>query len=204
MTIDDERLDRMIREAAPRSEPGPELDDVLDRLAAGIARPRRGARWVAPLAAGAVLLSTAAAGYAIWHDTASGDFERAAAARVAALELPPGTDRAAYVAQLAEQGRRSPSSISDLGLNSSASYYAVCAWLTAWDRRQAAGDTAGAAGAVAALDGAVAADPLRATDGGGVVDHLRRVAAAAGRGDREPVAAELGANCAGLPLGEVR
>jgi hypothetical protein len=48
---DDERLDRLIRAIAPETDPGPELDDILNRMAAGIAGSWRRTRWVAPLAA---------------------------------------------------------------------------------------------------------------------------------------------------------
>ncbi|GGN62451.1 hypothetical protein GCM10010112_20610 [Actinoplanes lobatus] len=201
--MDDDRLDLLVREAKPLTvAPDPAL---LHRMARDIARPpllRR--RLVAvPLAAG-VALSLAAAGYMTWHDSASGDFERVVAEHTARLELPPGADRAAYAAQLREQGSRSPSSVSDLAIASSAAYYGVCAWLTAWDRRHTAGDTAGAAQAVEGLNRAVDAGPLAATDGGGVVGNLRRVAAAAARGDRTPVSTELRANCSGLPLDGIR
>lgn len=203
--MNDDDLDLLVRGTAPRPDPGPDLDDVLQRMATGI-RTRGGRRkrlLVAPLAAGAVLL-TAAAGYAVWHDSASPGFESAVASHVSRLELPPGTDRDAYIALLTEQGRQSPTAVSDLAINSSAAYYGVCAWLTAWDIRHDAGDRDGAAEAVTALGRAVEAGPLRATDGGGVVGNLREVAAAAARGDRSPVAAELGANCAGLPLDGIR
>lgn len=203
MTIDDRELDALVRATAPRPDPGPEVDGVLDRMASGIARRRPVRLVAAPLAVVAVLAS-AAAGYAIWHDSASTDFTGVVSRHVSGLELPPGTDRAAYVARFAEQGRRSPSSISDVAVASSVAHYGVCAWLAAWDHRHAAGDTAGATQAVTALNRAVEAGPLRATDGGGVVDNLRRVAAAAARGERAAVVTELTANCSSLPLGEVR
>jgi hypothetical protein len=217
---DSDRIDELVRNAMPAVPPGEDegINDLLYGLAVDVvgeqpARARVGATgalvwWrrrllIAPLAAGAVLLS-AAAGLAVWHDSTSPDFERAVTSYTSELALPPGTDRAAYVALLRDQGQRQRFSVSDLDVESTVSYYGVCTWLTAWDRRHAAGDGAGAAQAVTALRRAVDAPALEATDGGGVVENLRQVVAAAGRGDRSRVVRELDNNCVGLPLDGVR
>jgi hypothetical protein len=217
---DSDRIDELVRNAMPAVPPGKDerINDLLYGLAVDVvgeqpARTRVGRGgavvwWrrrllIAPLAAGAVLLS-AAAGFAVWHDSTSPDFERAVTRYTSELALPPGTDRAAYVALLRDQGQQAPFSVSDLGVESTVSYYGVCAWLTAWDRRHAAGDGAGAAQAVTALRRAVDAPSLEATDGGGTMENLRQVVAAADRGDRSRVERELDNNCVGLPLDGVR
>ncbi|MFC6020133.1 hypothetical protein ACFP2T_28565 [Plantactinospora solaniradicis] len=221
MTIlDNDRIDDLVRSAAPPapSDPDSELGNVLQHLAVEVvrtqpARSRRGTvsrllrrwrrLWPVPVAAGAVLL-TAAAGFAVWHDSASPDFGRALDDYSAELPLPPGTDRAAYVAQVRDQGLERPAQVSDLGVRSMVSGYGVCAWLAAWDARHDAGDDAAEAEAVEALRRAIAAPAIRATDGGGVVANLGQVVDAAARGDEARVAVELHGNCAGLPLGGIR
>jgi hypothetical protein len=217
---DSDSTDGLVRYAAPpvRWDEDGVLGNVLRDLATEVistspADPSRGRRsvltrrrrrlWAVPLAVGVVSL-TAAAGFAIWHDSASPDFARALDDYSAQLPLPPGTDRAGYVAQVRDQGRERSAQISDLGVRSMVSGYGVCAWLTAWDARHGAGDVAAEAEAVAALRLAVAAPALRATDGGGVVAGLEQVVEAAARGDRAPVAAELDHNCVGLPLDGIR
>ncbi|MFU8872802.1 hypothetical protein [Micromonospora sp. SL4-19] len=217
--MDDDRIDQLVASAAPAATiaTDEEIGSLLHHMAGDViqeqpARSRSGfagdsSRWrrllVAPLAAGAVML-TAAAGFVVWHDSASPDFEQALTQYTAELPLPPGTDRAAYVAQVREQGLEQPVTVSDLTVNGIVSYYGVCAWLTAWDRRHAAGDEAGEAEAVTALRRAITAPALGATDGGGVVENLQQVVAAAAAGDRSPVDTELNANCAGLPLEGIR
>lgn len=212
-------VDRLIRTAAPATVADtPDIDRVLAELAAGImaANPagprtaavielkrRRRRMILAPAAAITLLLSTAA-GYALWHQTDSPDFAQALDRYANALPLPPGTDSAAYVASVAAQGTALAGSMSDAGVESMASYYGFCAWATAWERRDAAGDHAGAASAASSLKKAAEAPALARDDGGGVVANLRSVANAATRVDREPVEQELRNNCSGLPLGGVR
>jgi hypothetical protein len=217
---DSDRIHELVRNATPAVPPGEDegINGMLHQLAVDVVREQpartrvtaagavvwwRRRLLMAPLAAGAVLLS-AAAGFVVWHDSTSPDFGRALTRYTSELELPPGTDSAAYVAQVRDQGRQQPASISDLAVDTMVSYYGVCAWLTAWDRRHAAGDGAGAAQAVTALGRAVDAPALETTDGGGTMENLRQVVAAAGRGDRATVVRELDANCAGLPLGGIR
>ncbi|MEV4281747.1 hypothetical protein [Actinoplanes xinjiangensis] len=214
----DTRLDQLVRDAAPATRFGTdeEVTGLLRQLAADVASNQRQARtglggtltrWrkllIAPVAVG-ILAVTAAAGYAIWHDSDSAGFERAVDDHTARLELPPGTDRAAYAAQLRQQGRDKQVTLSDLATQSMAEHYGVCAWLTAWDRRHAAGDDAGQAQAVTALRRAIGAPAMTATDGGGVIANLREVAAAAARGDRRPVTRELQANCTAAGLDGIR
>lgn len=212
-------FDRMIRTAAPAIVADtPDIDRVLAELAAGImaANPagprtaavielkrRRRRMILAPAAAITLLLSTAA-GYALWHQTDSSDFAQALDRYVNALPLPPGTDSAAYVASVAAQGTALAGSMSDAGVESMVNYYGFCAWATAWERRDAAGDHAGAAFAASSLMKVAEAPALARDDGGGVVANLRSVANAATRVDREPVEKELRNNCSGLPLGGVR
>jgi hypothetical protein len=218
MGWNDDQIDQLVRRSAPPPTSGTdeEITSLLRGLAADIvddhrrsrsrpivAVPRWRRRLVVPLAAGAVLLSVAA-GFAVWHDSDSAAFEKSVEDHTARLELPPGIDRAAYVAQLREQGRERPVTLSEQSVKSMSSHYAVCAWLTAWDRRHAAGDRSGSAEAVTALRRAVEAPALAANDGGGVVANLQKVAAAAAAGDRPPVQRELAANCATLPLDGVR
>lgn len=221
MTIfDSDRTDDLVRGAAPpvRLDPNSELESVLQHLAVEVIRtqPARSGRgtafrllrrwrrlWPVPVATGVVLL-TAAAGFAVWHDSASPDFGRALDEYSAELPLPPGTDRAAYVDQVRGQGLERPAQVSDLGVRSMVSGYGVCAWLAAWDVRHDAGDAAAEAEAVEALRRAVAAPAIRATDGGGVVANLGQVVDAAARGDEARVAVELHGNCAGLPLDGIR
>jgi hypothetical protein len=218
--VDDDRMDDLLRHAAPAVRfdeddvPAEVLrvlaSEVINTSPAGSPRRRRSFLnrrwrrvWAVPLAAGVVALS-AAAGLEIWHNTASPDFVRVLDDYSAHLPLPPGTDRAAYVAQVRDQGKQLNAAVSDLGVQSMVSHYGVCAWLTAWDVRHSAGDPVAEAQAVEALRRAVAAPALREADGGGVVAGLERVVAAAARGDRAPVVAELGYNCADAPLDGIR
>lgn len=71
-------------------------------------------------------------------------------------------------------------------------YFATCTWLTSWEVRHDA------------YRGVIGSERLTWVDGGGVVDHLTTVADATARGDRGPIAAELAANCTGLPLDGTR
>ncbi|GIF46784.1 hypothetical protein DFJ67_1474 [Asanoa ferruginea] len=215
--LDSDPLDDLVRHAAPPVRLGAdgELGDVLGTLATEViqARPARaplgavsrGWRrvWAIPVAAGLVL-ATAAAGFAVWHNSASPEAARALDDYTAQLRLPPGTDRAAYLAQVRAQGVARPVEISDLSVQSMVSHYGVCTWLVAWEARHAAGDAAAEAEAVTALRLAIAAPAIRATDGGGVVANLEQVAAAAAAGDQARVAVELDNNCAGLPLDGIR
>ncbi|MBE1488641.1 hypothetical protein [Plantactinospora soyae] len=218
--LDSDRPDDLLRSAAPpvRLDPDGELGDILHHLATEVVRaqPARSRRrspsgflgrwrrlWPVPVGAAAVLL-TAAAGFAVWHDSASPDFARALDDYSAQLPLPPGTDRAAYLDQVRDQGLERPAQVSDLGVRSMVSGYGVCTWLAAWNVRYDAGDAAATAEAVEALRLAIAAPAIRATDGGGVVAALGQVVEAAARGDRVRVAAELDGNCAGLPLDGIR
>ncbi|HEX8627561.1 MAG TPA: hypothetical protein VF755_05260 [Catenuloplanes sp.] len=217
--LTDDRIDQLVREAAPAAKLGTDeqITALLDDLTVDVTsvRPapvrlgttRIRSRWrralVAPVAAGVVLL-TAAAGFAVWYDSGSADFERALTQYTAQVALPPGTDRAAYIGQVRGQGRELRAEVSDLGVQSMVGHYAVCAWLTAWDRRHAAGDSVAEAEAIVGLRRAIGAPVMKATDGGGVIDNLDQVAAAAANGDRSRVARELIGNCGELPLDGVR
>lgn len=163
---------------------------------------RRRRLLLAPALVGTLAL-TAAAGYGMF-ETSSAAFGQAVSRYVQMTPLPPGTDTEAYVAEFSDQGLRFRGSMSDRAVQSSVAYYGVCAWLTAWERRDAAGDAVGAADAVAAIRRAIAVEALAATDGGGVIDNLRRRADDASRGDRASVQQELANNCTGLPLAGVQ
>ena len=219
MAVDDEKLDLLVRQAAPVVDvEAAELDRTLQLLAADIMRsdaaPVGGEvvelssrRWrrrvVVPLAAG-VVLATAAAGFTTWYDSNTADFGEALEQYTTELPLPPGTDREAYVAHVRAQGFERPTAVSDVGTGSMVAYYGFCTWAQAWEVRDAAGDGAGAAEAVTAMRAAAAASAITVVDGGGVVADLEQVAEAAARGDRGRVATELANNCSGLPLDGIR
>ena len=139
--VDDDRIEAMVRQAAPGVAVGPpeDLERTLEALAADIvaAEPRRAParvgsleerrgrrRYRMPLLAGAAVL-TAAAGFAQWYDTSTPDFAEVLEQYTDEVPLPPGTDEAAYVAQVRTQGLERPGQVSDTGVRSMVAYYGL-------------------------------------------------------------------------------
>jgi hypothetical protein len=233
VTMDNERIDELVRRAAPTTPflSGPALREIaaevistpaaaeqpiasISTLVGSRERSRsaqhqpgrrgwRRRRVVLPLAAATALLA-AAAGFTVWYDTTTADFEQALQRYSSELSLPPGTDRDAYVAQLRAQGLERPLQISEEGVNSMVSHYGACTWLKAWQVRTDAKDTAGAKQALETYRRAIASPALKVNDGGGVVANLERVADAAAAGNRARVAQELKNNCSSLPSDGIR
>jgi hypothetical protein len=186
------------------------------------ARRRRG-RLVAVVAA--VLLVPATAGFAYeigartgwfgnpafseedgseWLRSDAPDFAAVLLSLRPALPLPRGAVWAEEVDRQVAVGRREPSLVRETGVRRGFESYARCAWLASWLNATERGGGRSAARAAGVIAGSVAWPATAATDGGGVVEHLREVAAAARRGDVAPVRAELAANCDGFPLRGIR
>jgi hypothetical protein len=232
VTMDNERIDELVRRAAPTtpflsgqvlreiaaeviSTPAAAEQPIASITALVGSRKRSGSiqqpgrrgwrrrRVLVPLAAATALLA-AAAGFTVWYDTTTVDFEQVLQRYSSELSLPPGTDRDAYVALLRAQGLERPLQISDLSVNSMVSAYGSCTWLKAWQVRTEAKDTAGAKQALEAYRRAIASPARKATDGGGVVANMERVAESAAAGNRARVAQELQNTCSSLPLDGIR
>jgi hypothetical protein len=71
-----------------------------------------------------------------------------------------------------------------------------CVWMEEWLRLDATGEPTAASHAAEVLSESATWPATVATDGGGVVDSLKRVASAAKAGVRAPVQEEVDVNCA--------
>jgi hypothetical protein len=211
--------------AGPAPATDPDVAAALDELVAGIpaaarrerlARRRHRNRRAAAVVGAVVALGTAAAGWghfahtgwfgvpgmtehdtSEWIDLSAPDLREAVDGIVARdLPLPAGVTRADGVAYVS---RPYDAQVTATGLRSQYEGWARCAWLTAWERADGRDDAAAAGRAADALEASAAWPATVATDGGGVVDHVREVARAAAAGEAGPVRDELRANC---PAGE--
>ena len=225
----DAELDRLLRTADPGLGPDvTALVDEIGQ-AVMVAYPvrstaRRGRRWSVAAVVGvvvALLTATTAVAYTAVVSARTGEYGRAGNTendtsewlrsdgddfrtvveelRPTEVPLPAGFSYAADLDAFVESTTDEPVRIQVTGVRSSYAYWAVCAWEREWLAARAVGDEPRRAAATAILRDAPSWPLLVATDGGGVIDHLRTVAEAAEREDQEPVRRDVEVNCRPLP-----
>lgn len=140
-----------------------------------------------------------------WIDALAPDFvDYAVSVLPVEIGLPPAYDLAAFARVVAtEQQAALPGGGYMQVTNVQRNYEtrARCIWIDDWLTAETAGDDARADAAAAVLETASDWPATVATDGGGIVDSNREVAAAAASGDRSPVKREYDINCPPVPDG---
>lgn len=219
MTISEERLDELFAAANPLTDQAAgalaiddEFDDLLRAVSAPAPRRRRGLV-TAVAAAGAIAVSggVAAAG---WHSSHTGiavdegpigtselmdisgdDFVQFAREAAAGIPFPPGDNADPYIRDAFPHSGL----VSANGVRTWLSEDAQCAWEGYWLQARADGDTSAQAAATAVLQQIPSWPELVASDGGGVIDLARTVAAAAAAVRTDTVRQVWSVNCASLP-----
>ena len=139
-----------------------------------------------------------------WLRTDAPDFAAVVTSLRPALPLPVGASWTAEIDYEVTEDRREPGLIQETGVRRNFESYARCAWFASWLAATERGEPRGAAQAAKVVARSAVWPVTAATDGGGVVDHLRAIAAAARRGDVAPVRAEFRTNCDGFDLRGIR
>jgi hypothetical protein len=215
--------DEVIAAAVPRAA----FADLAHSIVLADERPRRAfrprgrRRWLVLALAALALVPTAAAVGELgartgwfgdealteedgseWLRTDARDFRVVVAGLVPALELPAGARWQDEVDRQVRIGREQPGLMQETGVRATLESYARCAWLRYWLVNR---DDASRAERAARIVAWSAAWPATvATDGWGVREAIRRVAAAARADDVAAVRTELAVNCIGFRIGGVR
>lgn len=123
-----------------------------------------------------------------WIDTSAADYgDYAVTLWPAYATLPPGYDTAAFARAIAADAPEGLRQVT--GIRSEFEQNARCAWRAEWLDADALGDAARTTLAAQTLTEAATWPATVATDGGGIVDEERTLAAAATAGDRAGVEA---------------
>ncbi len=137
-----------------------------------------------------------------WIDTSAADYsEYAVTLWPAYAPLPAGYDTEAFARSIAADAPEGLRQVT--GIRSEFEQNARCAWRAEWLDADALGDADRAATAAQTLTAAATWPATVATDGGGIVDEERALAAAATAGDRAGVEA-ADAWCAEMLEGRAR
>jgi hypothetical protein len=135
-----------------------------------------------------------------WLRSDAPDFGAMIAALVPDHPLPAGATWRQAVTDVVRQGRNAPGLIQVTGIRLDFESYARCAWMQSWLLASDRHDDVSMRRAAVAIDKSTHWPLTVASDGGGVVEHLRAVARAARRGDRLPLQQGLAINCTGFDL----
>lgn len=88
-----------------------------------------------------------------------------------------------------------PTEMDEVGVESVVAYLSYCGWAEEWLRAEATSDPSASHKAARVLAQVPEWDVLSMTDGGGIVDHFRRMATAVAAGDTGPVIQDVEVNC---------
>jgi hypothetical protein len=139
-----------------------------------------------------------------WLRADAPDFGDVAAKLIPDLPLPRGASWQAELARQVEQGQAEPALVQVTGVRATFEAYARCTWVGAWTSAFKRADQRAALRAAAVIEESATWPATVATDGGGVIEHIRSLAGAAAQGDPRPLRRELTLNCSGFTLAGVR
>jgi hypothetical protein len=115
--------------------------------------------------------------------------------RPADMPLPSGQTFTPFVEHYLTTVERGPALEQVTSVQAGYAFYAACAWEREWLAAHSAGDRIRTARAVEVLRDFPTWPVVAAVDGGGVRDHHRRLAEAAGNGNEAAIIADLQINC---------
>jgi hypothetical protein len=139
-----------------------------------------------------------------WLRSDAPDFGEAVAALAPSLRLPRGGSWQVEVERQAKVGRSRPGLIQVTAVERDFETYARCAWIRAWTIAFTRHEGARAASAAAMIEASAKWPATLASDGGGVVDRIRSLGAAAKQGYAGPLYQELAVNCSGFDLAGIQ